>query len=42
MSQDPLENLIAETLAELRSSNVPPEMWPMVLAAILEARIPLK
>jgi len=38
---DPIENVIRDTLTELRSSNVPYDLWPMVLAARVEGIIAL-
>lgn len=38
MFQHPIEKLIAETLTELRDSNVPPKLWPILIAARLQAR----
>jgi len=38
---DPIENVIRDTLTELRNSNVPYDLWPMVLAARVEGIIAL-
>ena len=35
----PLETRIKEALEELEQSDLPRELWPMVLTALLEARM---
>lgn len=35
MSSDPIEEIVREVM----QSDVPPELWPMVAAALIEARL---